>query len=304
MDLESTLETISQYIPEDVESTLANIAGLIPEDWKYMLDDAAACIPKEISVDNMMWFLLIFCGGFLLFGILGRVILGKRSSLNHSVSSAMAILFVYAITIVVYTFEPKFLTDFLSPLPFVSFHHHYMIVFPIKGAGLPLICNELLSLIILAFLVNLIDTLMPKGDNTVTWFLLRVLMILVTMALHYGFGWLMDTYLPDVLLLYAPVILIGILLALLLTGVAGAVAGLLLAAVDPIIGGICGFLFGTTIGKQLTKAMFTSAIICCIVFLLEYLGIHLIDISLSSLITYIPLGLASLLLWHLLGYVL
>ena len=54
MDLESTLETISQYIPEDVESTLANIAGLIPEDWKYMLNDAAACIPKEISVDNMM----------------------------------------------------------------------------------------------------------------------------------------------------------------------------------------------------------------------------------------------------------
>ena len=95
-----------------------------------------------------------------------------------------------------------------------------------------------------------------------------------------------------------------ILLALLLTGVIGAVGGLVLAAVDPIIGGICGFLFGSTIGKQLTKAIFTSAIICCIVFLMEHLGIHLINISVSSLITYIPLGLASLLLWHLLGYIL
>ena len=304
MDFESTLETISQYIPEDLGATVSGLAEYIPENWQYMLEDAATYIPRNITFHNMMWFLLVFCGGFLLFGIIGRVVLGKRSSLNHAVSSAMAILFIYAVTIVIYTFEPAFLKDFLSPLPFVSFHNHYMVVFPLKGAGLPLICNELLSLIILAFLVTLIDTLMPKGESSVTWFLLRILMIILTMAMHYGFGWLMDMYLPDVLLLYAPVILIVILLALVLTGVAGAIAGLVLTAVDPIIGAVCGFLFGTTLGKQLTKAIFTSIIICCLIFLLEYFGIHLINISVSSLTTYLPLGLAALLLWHILGYIL
>ena len=42
---------------------------------------------------------LILLLGTLLLSVFGRFIFGKRSALNHAVSSAIGILFIYAITV-------------------------------------------------------------------------------------------------------------------------------------------------------------------------------------------------------------
>ena len=58
------------------------------------------------------------------------------------------------------------------------------------------------------------------------------------------------------------------------------------------------------IGKQLSKAMFTSGIICGVVFLLGYFGCTVICVSAAALSAYIPLAIVLLLLWFLIGWAL
>ena len=308
MDIESTLETIVSSIPEDVNLATAfeAVSKYLPEnfDLSSLFSAAKNYIPMEIDFLSMGKFLLLFSAISLLASTLGRVILGKRSSLNHSLSSAMGILFIYALTVVVYTFKPWNLEQFLSPLPFLVFAEDYLLIIPFQGSALSVVCHEILSLVILAFLVNLLDTFIPKGKSIVTWYLLRFLTIVLAMALHLLVDWAFDSYLPEVLVTYAPVILLGILAATLLLGVLNVVLGAILAIVDPIIGAIYTFFFSNIIGKQLTKAVFTTVVICAVVFLIGYFGFSLIAITPAALISYIPMALVMLVLWYVIGHLL
>ena len=126
-------------------------------------------LPTEVDLLSMLQFILIFAAAALLLGIFGRVILGKLSDLNHAVSSAMGIFCIYAVTIVVYIFNPGDLADFLSPLPFVSFSGEYMTLFSFQSAEFTAICSQLLSMVILAFLVNLLDSWIPEEERIKVW---------------------------------------------------------------------------------------------------------------------------------------
>ena len=308
MDIESTLETIVSSIPEDVDLATAfeAVSKYLPEnfDLSSLFSAAKNYIPMEIDFLSMGKFLLLFSAISLLASTLGRVVLGKRSSLNHSLSSAMGILFIYAVTVVVYTFKPWNLEQFLSPLPFLVFAEDYLLIIPFQGSVLSVVCHEILSLVILAFLVNLLDTFIPNGKSIVTWYLLRFLTIVLAMALHLLVDWAFDSYLPEILVTYAPVILLGILAATLLLGVLNVVLGAILAIVDPIIGAIYTFFFSNIIGKQLTKAVFTTVVICAVVFLIGYFGFSLIAITPAALISYIPMALVMLVLWYVIGHLL
>ena len=308
MDIESTLETIVSSIPGEVglDTTIGVVSRYLPEnfDLDSLFFAAQSYIPAEIDFMSMGKFLLLFSAISLLTSTIGRVILGKRSSLNHSLSSAMGILFIYAVTIVVYTFKPWNLEQFLSPLPFLVFAEDVLLVIPFQRAVLSVICHEILSLIILAFLVNLLDTFIPKGKSIVVWYLLRFVTVAAAMGLHLLADWAFDTYLPDVLVRYAPVILLGILVSMLFLGVLNVILGAILAIVDPIIGSIYTFFFSNIIGKQLTKAVFTTIVICAVIFLLGYFGFTLISITQAALLSYLPMALVMLLLWYIIGHIL
>jgi hypothetical protein len=64
------------------------------------------------------------------------------------------------------------------------------------------------------------------------------------------------------------------------------------------------FFFSNIVGKQVSKAIFTTVILCGIVYLMGFFGYIIISITAASLITYIPLALVLLLLWYLIGRVL
>ena len=248
--------------------------------------------------------LLFFAAASLILGFMGRVFLGKRSSLNHSLSAAMGILFIYAVAIVVYTFKPWSLDALLSPLPFVRFAGEHLLVIPFQGSPLTIVCSEILSLVILAFLVNLLDTLIPRGNSALGWFFLRILTVLFAMVLHILVDWAFKTYLPNVLVTYAPTILLVILAVTLLMGLLNLVLSVVLTVVNPIFGALYTFFFSNIIGKQLSKAVFTSGIICGVVFLLGYFGCTVICVSAAALSAYIPLAVVLLLLWFLIGWAL
>lgn len=305
MDIESTLETAASFLPEDVQiyGILSEVSSKLPTDIDLtgILNNVSSRIPTDFAFGDIIKFLLFFAAGSLILSTLGRVVLGKRSSLNHSVSSAMAILFIYAVTIVIYTIKPWNLEELLSPLPFITLFNDYMVVLPVMGISPTVLCRELLSLIILAFLVNLLDTFIPQGSNVIGWYALRFLTIIIAMGLHLATQMAVNIYLPDLLVVYAPTILLFLLVFLMLVGFLNAILGLVLTITNPIAGSIYAFFFSNIVGKQLTKAVFTSAIICVVIFLLGYFDYSFINISVSALSAYIPLAFVALILWYLTG---
>ena len=253
---------------------------------------------------TMVKFIGIFALAAIFIGLIGRVAFGTRSDLNHAVSSAMGILFLYAVTIVIYTFNPGNLASHLAPLPFVTFSGNELHIFSFAGTGYTAICSQVLSMIVLAFLVNLLDTIIPKGKKIFPWYLLRLLSVVLAIVLHAAATWAIHTYLPGVWVEYAPAILVLILLAMLLLGVVKFLLGAVLTIANPIIGAIYTFFFANIIGKQLSKSVLTTVILCGVVYALQHFGFAMICISVTALAAYIPLILALLILWYLIGHVL
>lgn len=304
MDFDSTLSTIASYLPDEVDQVIDKAVSYIPENLADKIWHASSYLPTEIDFTVVAEFMLYFSVASLILGILSRIVLGKRSSLNHSLSSAMGILFIYAVTITVYTCKPWNLETLLSPLPFVTFAGDYLIVFPMTDAQFPALCTQILSMIILAFLLNLLDSFVPKGNGVISWFVLRILTVIVCMLLNLVVSWAFETYLPEVLVQYAPTILLFLLVFMLLSGVLNLVLGLVISVTNPFLGAMYTFFFSNVIGKQLSKAVFTSAILCAVFYLMDFFGYTVICISAASLLTYIPLAIVLVLLWYLIGHVL
>lgn len=304
MDLESTLSTIAATIPQEIEQVITHAAYYIPGELRAVMHHASSYLPTDLSFITVAQFMLYFSAASLILGIMSRVVLGKRSSLNHSLSAVMGILFVYVVTITLYTFKPWNLDILLSPLPFATFSDHYLIIHPITDLQFSALCTQLLSLLILSFLINLIDSFMPQGENVISWLLLRVITILVCFALHLLVSWAFHTYLPGVLVDYAPMILLGVLAVMLLSGVVTLILGLVISITNPFLGAMYSFFFSNVVGKQLSKAIFTTGVLCAILYLMDIFGLIVIIISPAALLTYIPLAIAMVVLWYLIGYLL
>lgn len=290
----------------NLEATMETIAAVLPDEIRFSgeLMDAVSNIPMDLDFTAVAKFLLFYVAGSLILSCLGRVILGKHSSLNHSLSSAMAILFIYAVTIVVYTCKPWNLEALLSPLPFVTFFNDYMVVMPVVGIRPTVLSRELLSLIMLAFLVNLTDISLPRGKNILGWCIWRAISVILSMGLHLLMHWAFDTFLPNVLVTYAPIILLLLLVGLMFLGFLNAILGLVLTITNPLIGVAYTFFFSNIVGKQFTKAFFTAGVLSIIVYLIGAFDYNFVNISLMSLTAYVPLALVSLILWYLIGFLL
>ncbi|MBQ2927603.1 MAG: hypothetical protein IJD98_03415 [Oscillospiraceae bacterium] len=304
MDFESTLATIETLLPDDLDQVIDKAVSYIPQELSEKIRHASSYLPTQIDWIAAAEFMLYFAAASLILGVLSRLVLGKRSSLNHSLSSVMGILFIYAATIVVYTFKPWDLEMLLSPLPFVTFSGEYLIVLPIRDVLLPELCTQVLSMVILAFLINLLDSCVPRGERILSWLILRLVTIAGCMLLHLAVCWAFETYLPEILVTYAPMILLFLLVFMLLSGVVNLILGLVIAVTNPFLGAMYTFFFSSVIGKQLSKAIFSSAILCGVFYLMDFFGYTVVCITAASLYTYLPLGLILLVLWYLIGHVL
>ncbi len=241
--------------------------------------------------------------GILLLGIfavvlLGRFLFGKRATLTQAASSAIGILFIYCVTVVVKSLGSS-LEHFLTPLPYVQFSGDTMTLFSFSGADYTAVCSQVLSMIILAFLMNLADNWLPQGKNLFTWLIFRCLTVVIALALHLAVTRLFTAYLPEGIVTYAPVILLAILVLMLLTGALKLLVGLLLTTVNPLIAALYTFFFANVVGKQITRAVLTTALLTALVLTLQYFGITAISIAASVLVAYIPLVVLLVLLWYL-----
>lgn len=239
--------------------------------------------------------------GFLIIGLIGRFIFGRKSLLIASVSSAIGILFIYAVTVVCSSVGGD-LSLFVTPLPFISIFGEQMHIFAFSDADYTIICSQLTSMIILSFMINLADGWMPSGKKFFTWLLFRCLTVVIGLIMHLIVVWAFTKYLPEGIVTYAPAILLTLLLLMILTGALKRILGLVLTTVNPLIAALYTFFFSNIIGKQIFKAALTTALLSGLVLLLEYLGCTVLGIAATALIAYVPFVLLLIALWYLVNH--
>lgn len=255
---------------------------------------------SEIGID--IWIFLKIVGilllGSLLLSSVSRFIFKKQTLFSSSIASSIAIIFIYVATVLILTVvsELRFL---VTPLPFVTISEESIRFFRFADASYTAVAGELLSMMILAFLVNLIDGWLPKGKGILRWTWWRILTVTIGLLLHYCVTWLINRYLPLGIVTYAPVILLAILVLMLLTGALRFILGAILATVNPLIAALYTFFFASVIGKQITKAIFTTAILSGIILLLQETGITALSLLSGALIAYIPFLFVLVLVWFL-----
>lgn len=265
-------------------------------------------IVKQLnSIDfNMKTFAiggLILMVGALIIGLIARFVFGKKSMLNHAVSSATAIIFIYAVVVILQCAGVN-LGKFAAPLPFMEAKGDHFQLIRFQGLHYSALSAQLLSMVVLAFLMNLAESFLSHGKGIWSWLVFRLLTVLIGYGLHLVLTGLSLRFLPADIMVYAPVIILGILLLLLATGILKLLIGGLISTVNPIIGGLYTFFFANIIGKMITKAVLTTALLAGFVMALAAAGITVIAIGVGALFIYIPFLLVLMALWYVLNQIL
>lgn len=236
--------------------------------------------------------------GILLIGLIARFIFGKRSDFNHAVSSAIGILFLYAATVVMYSIGGQW-SRYVAPLPLVTFDGDSLNLFVFEGAHYATVCSEVLSMIILAFFVNLLDLWLPRGKKLLGWLFSRCLTVVIAIILHLVITRLFETFLPEGIVTYAPTVLLWLLMIMLATGALKFIVGLIMATVNPLIAALYTFFFASLVGRQLSKAVLTTGLLIGLICALNHFGISSIAIAAAALMAYVPFLVILVILWYL-----
>jgi hypothetical protein len=85
---------------------------------------------------------------------------------------------------------------------------------------------------------------------------------------------------------------------MILTGALKIIVGVILTTVNPLIGALYTLFFANIIGRQVTKAVFTTGIVTGLFYLLEKLQVAAISILPGALIAYIPFAILLLVCWY------
>lgn len=260
---------------------------------------------EQIRVSALQYakFVGILIFGILLISSLTRFLFGKKAQINLAVTSAVEIFCVYVINVVIYALGLQ-LQQFITPLPFVAMVEDYLVLYPILSAEFVDICHHVLKLLIIAFLVNLVNEFVPEGKHVITWFLLRLITVAVSVAVIYFAELLLNTYIPQGLADIAPTVLLCTLVGLVLLGALKVLVGAALAFLDPIVATLYTFFFSNFIGRSLAKAMVSTALLTGVIVLLDVLEISVVLITAAALTAYIPLLLIVLALWYVVGHIL
>lgn len=260
-----------------------------------ILETLQSYLPADFDLGAFLKAAVVLVIAVFVLGLLARLLFGKKSLLNRSLSSAISILFIYALTVVIHSLGVD-LGFLLSPLPFVSISGDHLTI----AVELSSLSSQLLSMVILSFLANLADSWLPQGKGVFSWFFFRCVSVLLAMVLHVIVTSIISALLPEGLLVWAPRILLGALVVMILLGA----LKLLLAVTNPLFALLYSFFFSHTVGKMVYRAVLTTGILAAIVYALNYFGISTVYIAASALTAYIPLLIVLLLIWYVIGHLL
>ena len=240
---------------------------------------------------------LVLAGAAFVLGIIIRTFLGKGSNLNKSVGAAFGILMIYIISVAL-NIENHY-EIFMNPLPYINLTGDSLSIINLQNAPLDIVCAELVKMIFLSFCVGLIQDLVPQGKNFIIWYLLRCVVVVGSMLLHWGLTTLVNQYFPGILDYANAILVILAILLLATTAFKWIVGGILGLTVGPLIGAIYGFIVGTLVGKKLMQSILTTVLLTVIVYFLNLSGITVLFTLSAGMAVLLPCLLMIIIVWYL-----
>ena len=275
-------------------------ADRLIDSIQSILETTNALIPATLEKSIILSALLIV---FVLgLGLVFRLFFGRNCAVNRGISGFLEVLFIYAATVTVYTLKPWNLTQYLAPLPFAIFRGDILIVSYSACSTIPLLCSQLLSLIILCFIVHLLNFVLPRGRSFVPRLLMRAVCVVLAVGVDLAANWALNAFLPAVIAESAPVALITVLAVTLLVSLFNPLLCILFTAANPIVGLLYTFFFSNTIGKNLTRAVLSAGMVFALFYGMDYFECIVIDITPGALLRYSPFALALLGVWYVFDY--
>ena len=275
-------------------------ADRLIDSIQSILETTNALIPATLEKSIILAALLIV---FVLgLGLVFRLFFGRNCAVNRGISGFLEVLFIYAATVTVYTLKPWNLSQYLAPLPFAIFRGDILIVSYSACSTIPLLCSQLLSLIILCFIVHLLNFVLPRGRSFVPWLLMRAVCVVLAVGVDLAANWALNAFLPAVIAESAPVALITVLAVTLLVSLFNPLLCILFTAANPIVGLLYTFFFSNTIGKNLTRAVLSAGMVFALFYGMDYFECIVIDITPGALLRYSPFTLALLGVWYVFDY--
>ncbi len=272
----------------------------LAQSIETFLQSANSLIPA--SLQNTIILFAVLSVFLLGAGLVLRIFFGEKCTVNRSISGFMAILFIYALTALIYSLQLQNVTQYLVPLPFAVFRNDLLIVSFSAYTTKSLLCSQLLSLIILGFIIHIMNFLLPSGQSFFPWLLMRLVGAVAAVAAFIAANWALNTFLPTAIAQSAPVILVTVLAVTLLVSLFNPLLCILFTAANPIIGLLYTFFFSNTIGKNLTRAVLSAALICVFFYAMEYFGLSAVYITKDAMLRYSPFAAAMLGVWFIFDY--
>lgn len=223
-------------------------------------------------------------------GAVLRLCFGKQAKVTRAVSASLSIVLVYLTAVLLYLLLPDSRAE-LAALPFLTVDSQRFALWQISGLSEGLLYSALLRLFLLAFLVNLLDTLFPQGDRFLSWYLWRSATALAGLGLYLLACGLLTEYAPGLLTVWAKTAVLGFWALILMSGIAKLLMTLILTAVNPIIGGLYAFFFSSPVGSHFSRALLTTLILVALLSVLNRMGFSQFAFSDFSLLSYGPVCL-------------
>lgn len=262
--------------------------------------------PEGFHPLDMLRTVVYLIGIVMILALLIRLIHKKASKYNHALSSAMALMFMYLLMILLHKVIPQIVDPVLDKLPLidVNFEAGTISLFQFSDMRFTQSCLELVYVLILSFCLIGLDDLIPDARNVGTWMLLQFIIACIAMAIYCFVLNCINTFSPEILTSYAPMVLICVLLFMVFLGILKVLLGLVLMAVNPLLVAVGAFFSSNKLGMALGKSVMCSFVMVVATALLKYKGLTVVALSdLTFLVCLVPLVVLAL-LWVVIGHIL
>lgn len=221
---------------------------------------------------NFLRFTLTFAAVACMLGGVLRLLLGRDSAVVHSLSSCIVIALVYWTVITGCALMPDFFGRLRLPFLTVSPDAAR----PMEPSSLlPIACYpELLRLFLLAFLCNLLEDILPRGEKFLPWLFFRSVSLYGTLGLYGCICLLTQQYAPQIFGILAQPILIFLCGLILTLALYKGLLALTAAAANPLLALLFTFFFSNVVGKQLGKSISACVLVSAVFSLLAKYGFY------------------------------
>ncbi len=241
--------------------------------------------------------LLIVALVMIVAGIILRFVCHAIVDMPRAASACLAMIFIYVLAVCTMGYEAQS-SLFMNALPFIGDGVDYHSIYATMKTDFDRFFIEVAKLFVMAFFINLAQDLFirRRKRNFFIWWLLQSVVIVGALLVNYGVDYLLRTYLPDGFADWLPVVIFCVIGLLLLLTLVKLIFNLL----NPLLALVLGFFSGNLVGRTLTKAFLSTALLTAVVVVTDWLGYGQVLYQLTlGIDVVVPVVLLLIFVWYL-----